>query len=153
MWRINQILPTTSQKSAFSWYITYIFLTFLGERWSTVTFMGGHSRVWSNLRAGGWNFGVTREWTSAPKSRLKSVNTPALGGWSLIWIRNAPPPPPSGRRGQWHPRGEQHLSGLKCRNLIVKEKNEQEHTDAACEGNLGKRSAWRLKGKRGHGCK
>lgn len=37
--------------------------------------------------------------------------------------------------------GEQHLSGLKCRNPIVKEKNEQEPTDAACGGNLGKRSA------------
>lgn len=49
--------------------------------------------------------------------------------------------------------GEQHLTGLKSRNLIVKEKNEQEHTDAACGGNLGKRSARRLKGKRGHGCK
>lgn len=146
MWLINQILPT-SQKSAFSWYISYMFLPFLGERWSTVTFVGGHSRAWSNMRAGGWNFGTTREWTSVLKFRLKS----ARGGWSLIWIRNAPPP--SGRRGQRHPRGEQRLSGLKCRNLIVKEKNEQEHTDAACEGNLGKRSARRLKGKRGHGCK
>lgn len=99
MWRINQILPTTSQKSAFSWYISYIFLPFLGERWDGVTFMGGHNRAWSNMRAGGWNFGATREWTSALTSRLKS------GGGGLIWIRNAPPPPPQWWEGAASPSG------------------------------------------------
>lgn len=67
----------------------------------------------------------------------------------------APPPPVfTVRDGGVPPPGKTtRLTGVKCKNLLVKEKNEQEHKDTDVMENLGKRSVWCLKGKRGHDCK
>lgn len=81
-------------------------------------------------------------------ARIPSANAPARGD-----LRAAVAPFGSEMPHLTGGGGEQHPSELKRRNLIVKEKNEQQHKDGACEGNLGKRSARCLKGKRGHDCK